>query len=157
LAKQGETHFYIRADVGRGRDVITELEKRGGKNLNLYKGNGDNSTIYYIDRNGTIQLTHEDEELGYVLVNGGWTEVKLKQPKKERMFVISVREGNDHCKKCHLYEKCDDAQEKKCELASLLKIDKQLDGKTLSVIEVDPDDIPFHVITLIKEQKDVKC
>jgi hypothetical protein len=152
LGKQGDSHFYIRASVGRGREVIIELEKRGGRNLNAYRGEGDKTTLYYIGRENIIQVTHDFEEIGYVLVNSGWTELKLKEPKRERLFVISVKEGNDHCKKCHLYGKCDDTQEKKCEIASLLKTDKELDGKTLAIKEIDPEDVPYHVYEEIKQK-----
>jgi hypothetical protein len=68
------------------------------------------------------------------------------------MFVISVKEGNDSCNKCPLYHKCDDKQENKCELAALLKTDTSLDGKTLAVMEVDPEEIPFHVYDKLHPQ-----
>ena len=145
MEKQGDSHFYIRASVGRGREAIIELEKRGGRNLNAYRGEGDKTTLYYIGRENIIQVTHDFEEIGYILVNSGWTELKLKEPKKERIFIISVKEGNNSCKKCPIYGKCEDPQEWRCELAALLKSDKPLDGKTLEMIEVKPDDIPFHV------------
>ena len=153
MKKQDDSHFYIRANVGRGREVITELEKRGGVNRNFYRGEGDLTTIYYIGKNNLIECTTEDTDIGYVIVNSGWTELKLKEPKKERMYVISVKEGNCKCKTCQLHGKCDDTQERKCELATLLKGDKPLDGKTLAVIEVDPEEIPFHVFEKINEVK----
>lgn len=145
MGKQGDSHFYIRASVGRGRELIIELEKRGGRNLNAYRGEGDKSMIYYIGKDNIIEWTHDDSEIGYIILNSGWTELKLKEPKKERIFIISVKEGNDSCEKCPLYGKCEDPQEWRCELAALLKSDKPLDGKTLEMIEVKPDDIPFHV------------
>ena len=142
---QDDSFCYIRASAGRGRETITELERRGGKNLNAYMGEGDKTMIYYIGKDNVIEWTNDDSEIGYIILNSGWTELKLKEPKKERIFIISVKEGNDSCEKCPLYGKCEDPQEWRCELAALLKSDKPLDGKTLEIIEVKPDDIPFHV------------
>lgn len=153
MKKQGDSHFYIHASVGRGREVITELEKHGGVNRNCYKGEGDKTMLYYIGRDNTIEWTTEETDIGYVIVNSGWTEIKLKEPKKERMYVISVKEGCSKCNGCQLHGKCNDDMEKKCELAALLKTDKALDGKTLAVVEVDPEEIPFHVFEKISEAK----
>lgn len=151
MAKQDDSHFFIRASVGRGRETIIELEKRGGKNINSYKGGGDKTMLYYIGKDNVIQWTTEDTEIGYIITHSGWTEVKLKEPKKERMFLIYVKEGNGKCKHCTQYGKCGDEQEKKCEIASLISFDKPLDGKTLAMVEVDPEDIPFHVFEKIKK------
>lgn len=144
---------YIRGSIGRGREVIAELEKRGGRNVYDYGGNGDRATIYYINKDGFISTTTEDTEIGYLIVNSGWKELKLKEPKKERVYIISVKEGNDNCKKCPILEKCEDGQEWKCELAALLKTDKSLDGKTLTVVEMDPNEIPESIHTKINTAK----
>lgn len=140
---------YIRSSVGRGFDVIKELEKRGGRNVNCYKGDGGKYFIYYINQKGEIAWTTEDTEIGYILLNSGWTEIKLKQPKKTRRFVITVTEGRARCGSCPMAKECDETQKTKCvlakELSELFNIDRNLDGRTAEIKEVEypPDNYPF--------------
>lgn len=145
MKKLNKPNYYIRPVIGRGPEVISELAKHGGKNLNCYRGEGDSSIIYYIGKDNVIQLTNESEEVGYILANGGGTELKLKTPKKEHFFLISVKEGNNHCKKCHMNSQCNDKQERNCELAELLQSEKTFNGKSLKVTELSPDDIPYEI------------
>jgi hypothetical protein len=140
---------YIKSHIGREYDVIKELEKRGGKNVYHFKGGGGPNFIYYINHKGEIAWTTEETEIGYILLNSGWTEIKLKQPKKTRRFVITVTEGRARCGSCPMAKECDETQKTKCvlakELSELFNVDRNLDGRTAKIKEVEypPDNYPF--------------
>lgn len=132
--------YYIRACVGRGGDVINELVKRGAVNTHAYGGEGDGTMIYYINNKNEIALTNENEEIGYILLNSGWTELKLRKPRKTRKFMVTVTEGRTRCSTCPLLKTCDDEQVTKCslskEISDLFEIDRSLDGRTIEIEEI---------------------
>lgn len=129
--------FYIRGAVGRGAEVIHELECRGGKNTYNYHA-GSPHEILYIDKNGVIQFTDIESDLAYVLQTSGWTEIKLKKPKKVRTFIITVTEGKTVCKGCEFAKSCDEERMNKCDLAISLGelMGEPMNGRKLTITEL---------------------
>ena len=131
---------YMHGYVGRDKDIEKVFKKLGVKNPMAYHFS-DPATLYYVNQNNEIAITSKDTDIYYVITTSSdWTEMKLKEPKKTRRFVVTVREGSSSCDGCALVGKCTDIQKSKCELARQLNniLDgTELSGKVLEVIEVD--------------------
>ena len=138
MRKGAESRFryYIRGTVGRGKEAIHELECRGGKNVNNLQGNSPNEFLY-IDREGVIQYTDIDSDLAYVLQTSGWTELKLKNPKRVRQFLITVTEGKTVCNGCEFSRTCNEERMNKCDLAISLGelTGEPMNGRKLTIQE----------------------
>lgn len=131
---------YIHGRVGREKDIEKLFESVGVKNTFNYKF-GNPAEIYFVDKNGNISIAEPDSDLHYVIENSGdWRELKLKEPKKERKFIVTVREGSSSCDGCSVYNKCSDEQRSKCQLAKHLNDifqGSEMTGKCLDIVEID--------------------
>ena len=130
---------YTHGAVGRGKEVEKLFKKLGVKNPLDYKF-GDPWLIYYVNQNNEIAFTEPGSDIYYVITTSNdWTEMKLKQPKKERKFLITVKEGSSSCDGCSIYGKCTDTQKAKCQIAaSLSKLmdDNEFTGKVMDIEEL---------------------
>lgn len=136
--EEGAPKYYIKGAVGRGVEVIHELECRGGKNPYNYHA-GNPNEILYIDKNSIIQFTDIDSDLAYVLQTSDWTEIKLKKKaKKVRQFLITVTEGKTICNGCEFSKTCDEEKMNKCDLAISLGelMGEQMNGRKLTIKEI---------------------
>lgn len=135
--EEGAPKYYIKGSVGRGAEVVHELECRGGRNPNNYQGNSPNELLY-IDKNGIIQYTDIDSDLAYVLQTSGWNELKLKKAKKVRNFLITVTEGKTVCNGCEFSKCCNEDRMNKCDLAISLGelMGEPMNGRKLTIREI---------------------
>ena len=145
---EANKHYYIRGEIGRGNEVIEKLVEHGGENVKQYRGEGGHNTLYYIDKDGHIEQTEADSKLGYILLNSGWTELAIKQTKRNRYFLFKVGEGQPDCKNdC---SKCNKEQMGKCRFADALQEmvggKRKLNGSTVSYKELEFIDIPYGIL-----------
>ena len=124
---------YAYGRVVGGRDVMNALIEHGGKNVHGYGGN-DPGAMYYINDNEEIVSVLKDSNIGYILRNSGWDELKIKERKRTRKFMLTLKEGNNEFQSNEINEK------QKRELADLLRgllnEEKAFDGNTLEIIEM---------------------
>lgn len=122
--------------------MIQELEKRGGINLNNLQANNTNQ-LYYIGPGNAILSADIDSEAGFILQNSGWQEIRLKEPRKDRYFLIRIPEGVPECDK-----NCDKCQHKhKCELGQALHSvmgGRKVNGPDLKIKELSHSDLPYY-------------
>jgi hypothetical protein len=131
---------YAYGSIGRSNDIKKMFEKVGAKNPLEYKF-GNPGEIYFVNKNGEISIAKHDSELFYVIESSNdWVELKLRQPKKERKFVITIKEGSSSCNGCPIFNKCSEGQKAKCQIAKGLKtlIGEDFTGKLLDIKEVKP-------------------
>ena len=141
-------HYYIKGKIGRGDEVISKLVEHGGENVKHYRGEGGENYLYYIDKDNHIECTEADSNLGYILLNSGWTELTVKQRKKNRYFLIKVEEGQPDCQRdC---SKCNKEQMDKCRFADALHQmaggKRKLNGAAVSYKELEFLDIPYGIL-----------
>ena len=100
--------------------------------------------IYYIDGQNNIKSTDINSDLAYILRNSDWNELKVKEQKKNRYFLIRVMEGVPECdQRC---EKCQSVH--KCSLAGALKETvggRKMNGQDLKIKELGRFDIPYYL------------
>ena len=141
---------YIHGTVSRPKDIERLFEKLGVANPLEYKF-GDPWLIYYVNQNNEIAFTEPGTDLYYAITNSSdWTEMKLKQPKKERKFIVTVREGSSSCDGCSVYNKCSEEQKTKCQLAKYLNDilqGSEMSGKCLDIVELDNNFKPVSPYT----------
>ena len=147
---------YAHGAICRSKDIEKLFEKVGVKNPLEYKF-GNPREIYYVNQKGQISIAEPDSDLYYVIeTSDDWKELKLKQPKKERKFLITVKEGSSSCDGCAALNKCTESQKAKCQLVKHLNDifqDKEMCGKCLEIVEVDTTFEPVTPYT--KEDFDV--
>ena len=131
---------YIHGAVGRQKD-IEKLFNQVGISNPLELKFGDPYTIYFVNQKGEISMTVHGTDLYYVIENSSdWVELKLKQPKKEHKFLITVKEGSSSCDGCAALNRCTEKQKAKCQIAKSLEIlidDSSFIGKNLDIVELD--------------------
>ena len=130
---------YIHGAINRAKDIEKLFEQVGVRNTLEYKfGNPDD--IYFANKNGEISIAEYGSDLFYVIESSDdWKELRLKVPKKERQFLLTVKEGSSSCDGCPVYKKCTDSQKAKCQIARGLKTligDSDFTGKILDIKEV---------------------
>lgn len=130
---------YIHGAIGRAKDIERLFEQVGVKNTLEYKfGNPDE--IYFANKHWEISIAEHGSDLYYVIESSDdWKELKLKQPKKERKFLLTVKEGSSSCNGCPVFNKCTELQKNKCQIAKGLKTiigDSDFTGKALEIKEV---------------------
>ena len=138
---------YIHGAVCRGQEIEKLFEQVGVKNPLGYKFNNP-AEIYFVDKKGQIAVAEPDSDLYFVIESSDdWKELKLKQPKKERKFLITVKEGSSSCDGCAALNRCTEKQKAKCQLVRHLNNlfeDKEMSGKNLDIVELD---ISFEPVT----------
>lgn len=141
---------YAYGAVGRGKDIEKLFEQVGIKNTLGHKF-GNSSEIYFVDQKGQISIAEVGSDLYYIIESSDdWKELKLKQPKKERKFLITVKEGSSSCDGCAALNKCTEIQKAKCQLVRHLNNlfeDKEMSGKCLDIVEVDTSVEPITPYT----------
>lgn len=133
---------YAHGAICRGKEIENLFKQVGISNPLEYKF-GDPSTIYFVNKKGEICIANYDSDLYYVIESSDdWQELKLKQPKKERKFLITVKEGSSSCDGCSILNKCTENQKAKCQIARGLKTligDNDFTGLALEVEEIKKD------------------
>lgn len=133
---------YIHGAVCRGQDIERLFEKVGVRNPLEYKF-GDPADIYFVNQKGEIAVAEYGSDLHYVIESSvDWKELKLRQPKKERQFLITIKEGSSSCNGCSVLNKCTETQKAKCQIAKGLKTvigDNDFTGLALDVEEIKKD------------------
>lgn len=130
---------YIHGAIGRQKD-IEKLFNQVGISNPLELKFGDPYTIYFVNQKGEISMTVPGTDLYYVIENSSdWVELKLKQPRKERKFLITIKEGSSSCNGCPVLNKCTEKQQAQCQIAKSLEMlidDSSFSGKSLKIEEV---------------------
>lgn len=131
---------YIHGAVCRGQDIERLFEKVGVRNPLEYKF-GNPADIYFVNQKGEIAVAEYGSDLHYVIeTSDDWHELKLKQPKKEHKFLITVKEGSSSCDGCAALNRCTEKQKAKCQIAKSLEMlidDSNFSGKNLDIVELD--------------------
>lgn len=130
---------YIHGIIGRQHDIEALFSKLGVENPMEYKF-GTPDMIYYVNKDNLIMTASIDSDLYYVITNSNdWKELKIRPPRKERNFIVTVMEGSNTCDGCEAYNKCTELQKSKCRFAKELNNltnGNILSGKGLSIKEV---------------------
>lgn len=130
---------YIHGAVCRAKDIEKLFDKVGAKNPLEYKF-GDPADIYFVNQKGEIAVAEYGSDLHYVIeTSDDWHELKLRQPKKERKFLITIKEGSSSCDGCSILNKCTETQKAKCQIAKGLKTlipDSDFTGKSIEIEEM---------------------
>lgn len=128
---------YVRGSVCRHNELVGLLKQFGAKNCFGCRC-GDPSSLYFINEQGEIDYALEGSKEYFILLNSDWKELKLKEPRKTRYFLVTVKEGENDCSDCNLKDHCDDKLKSKCNLCNLLSSlsgCKNLDGSTAVVTD----------------------
>ena len=88
---------YIKGNDSRGNEIISELEKLGGINKNLYTGFG-NSIFYYIDENNIIE--YSKVRMLDQLIEEFFEEIYLPINFKEQFFTFKTAKEINKCEGC---------------------------------------------------------
>lgn len=128
---------YVRGSVSRHNELVGLLKQFGAKDFYGCRC-GDPNSLYYINERGEIDYALEGSKEYYILLNSGWEELKLKEPRKTRYFLVTVKEGEKECSTCTLKNNCNNELKTKCDLCDLLPTlsgCKSLDGSTATVTD----------------------
>ena len=140
MALNSYPKVYIHGAIGRQREIDNLFKTLNANNPVEYKFN-DPSFIYFINKENNISIAEKGSDLYDIIENSNeWKELKLKHPKKERKFIVTVRDGSNSCDGCEVYGKCTEQQKTKCQLARLLGSlmeGVEVSGKKLEVSEVE--------------------
>ena len=135
---------YVRGSVSRHNELVGLLKQFGAKDFYGCRC-GDPNSLYYINERGEIDYALEGSKEYYILLNSGWEELKLKEPRKTRYFLVTVKEGEKECSTCTLKNNCNDELKTKCDLCDLLPTlsgCKSLDGSTATVTDFTDNQRP---------------
>lgn len=111
---------YVHGAIGKGKEIGELFEEYGAKNPYYYKF-CDPYAIYYINKNNEIKFTTPESDIYYVITNSNWKELKPKQPKRIRTYILTVKEGASTCNGCEFYNNCPSDQKSKCEAGKQLQ------------------------------------
>jgi len=105
---------YTHGAIGRSADIAELFKPYSPSNPYNYQF-GDPSSIYYIDKHNVIKHVTPESDLYDIITNSDWTELKIKQSKRTRKYIITVKEGSPSCDGCEFGLKCSNEQRLKCE------------------------------------------
>ena len=129
---------YTHGAIGQSEQIALLFKKLNVNNPLEYRFN-DPWVIYYVDRHNNISVTEPNTDLyHFISTSGEWKELKLRVVKRERKFLVTLKEGCGSCDGCQVLNKCSETQKKKCQLAALLSdlTDSELTGKVLNIEEI---------------------
>lgn len=127
---------YIRGSVTRHNEITSLLRQLGATNYIEYKCSDPNS-LYFINEKNEIDFVTEGSTGYHILINSGWEELKLREPKKNRIFMVKVTEGEQECENCTIKSYCSDERKRKCNFSKTFSdfIGTKLNGSSIEVID----------------------
>ena len=136
--------IYIRGSVTRGREITDIFTNQFKCNNPMEYRCGDADGVYFINHKNELDYAGVGSPLYHVLVNSDWKELKLREPRKTRKYILTVQEGETDCNTCQFAEYCGDERKSKCRVSEALSSFNgiKLDGSTMSITDFTDSKTP---------------
>ncbi len=128
--------LYVRGSICQSSEIIRMFRKLGANNIMNYNC-ADPKCLYFINNKNEIDFFLEGSSGYHILINSDWEEVKPRETKKTRKFLISVKEGTQDCDNCSIKNYCGDKHKATCEITKSISnfSSLELDGSTANIID----------------------